>query len=164
MNPTKERARSAVGWTMKGLPWMLVLGVSTSLAYAMNTAAVGALSAARPRSDTVSTLAEDASNPCGLDVDGALYAGWDWWEPAGRSAFCRAETYPGVPGRNDMASRLTHVGPLQATITFVAPTDIRIDLYCATRRQQRSADANFVSAAEARTAYEQVCASAGSPE
>jgi len=80
------------------------------------------------------------------------------------TAFCRADTYPGVAGRNDIAAQLTRVGFLQATITYAASSDIRIDLYCPSSRQQRSVDADFVSAAVARQLYEQVCTVVGSSE
>jgi hypothetical protein len=146
------------------LPWLLVLGFSTSLAGLLNTAVVGALSTA-PRFDAVSTPGEFASDPCGLDADGALYAHWEWWLPAGRSAFCRAETYPGIAGRNEMLGQMTRAGSLQATITYGAPTGTQIDLYCSTSVQpQMSAGADFVSAAKARLLYRQVCRSVASPE
>lgn len=148
-------------WIKAGLPWVLVMALSTGVAYTLNTGAKRALSTNRS-SDPVSTGAQDGSNPCALDVDGALYTRLDWWLPAGRTAFCRAETYPGVPGHNEIANQLTRAGRIQATITFVAPLDVRIDLYCPASGQQRSSDANFVSAAEARQLYEQVCMLAGS--
>jgi hypothetical protein len=116
----------------------------------MNTAAVRARS-------TPSTAATSISNLCRLDVDGALYAGTDRWLPAGLSAFCHGEAYPGLPGRAELASQMASVGSLEATITFVAPTDIQLDLYCSRSLQQRSADADFVSAADAQDLYQQVC-------
>ncbi len=144
---------------------MLVLGISTSLAYMMNTAAVGALSAATQRSDAVSRIGEEVSNPCRLDADRALYARVDRWLPAARSAFCRAENYPWVPDRfrDEISGLLARTGPLEATITSVAPTGTRIDLYCPTGKQS-SAGANFVSVVEVREAYVRVCTSAASPD
>jgi hypothetical protein len=148
----------AAGWAKMGLPWVVALMLSTAIAYMMNTAAVRVLSTDRPY-DAVSTVAQDVSNLCALEVDGARYAGWDWWLPAGRSAFCSAETYPGVAGRNEMTSQLTHLGRLQATISFAAPTDIRIDLHCPNgSSQQRSADGDFISTTDVRALYKQVCA------
>jgi hypothetical protein len=175
MNQIQQLAGHSASRIKFWLPWMLVLALSTGVAYAMNTAAVTALSTNRP-SDTVPTVATDVSKLCGLDVDFALYADWDSWLPAGRSWFCRPQTLPGVPGPNNIASRLAVVGPLRATISFVAPiplagslrgyeSDIRIDLYCSTSLQQRSADgADFITAAEARHIYQQVCALAGSSD
>jgi hypothetical protein len=150
MNQIQELAGHSASRIKLWLPWMLVLALSTGVAYAMNTAVVTALSTNRP-SDTVPTVTRDVNKLCGLDVDFALYADWDSWLPAGRSWFCRPQTLPGVPGPNDIASHLAGVGPLRATISFVAPTplagslrgyerDIRIDLYCSTSLQQRSAD------------------------
>jgi hypothetical protein len=157
--PPHFAGRSA-SWIKAGLPWVLALALSSGVAYMMNTAVVRALSTNRA-SDAVSIVAQDMSNPCALDVDDALYAGSDVWQPAGRSTFCRAERYPGDSGRKDSASQLARVGPLLATITFAAPTDIRIDLYCSTRTRQRSAEA-FMSAVDARHMHEQVCLSTGS--
>jgi hypothetical protein len=160
MNKPQHLAGRSASWIKTGLPWMVALALSTGVAYMMNVAVVRALSTNRS-SNAVSIVAQDVSNPCALDVDDALYASSDEWQPAGRSAFCRAERYPGDSGRKDIASQLARLGPLQATITFAAPTNIRIDLYCSTRIRQRSVEANFVSAADVRHFYEQVCTSTG---
>jgi hypothetical protein len=131
-----------------------------SVAYAIAAAATRALPAT-PSNEVRG--AEGLRDPCALDVDGALYSGYEWWLPAGRSASCRAETYPGLPGPRDLAAQASHLGPLQATLTLASPTDMRIDLYCQTSmRQQRSADGDFISAAGARGLYEQVCTSGAS--
>src|SRR5262249_3782573 len=127
----------------------------TGVAYLMNTAAVRALSTNKVWAG-VSAAAPDVSNTCTLDAHGALYAGWDWWFPAGKSAFCRDETYPGEPGRKDINEPPTRIGPLRATITSGAPTDIRIDLSCLTGTRH-AADANYVSPEEARQLYDLVC-------
>ena len=162
MNST--HAGSGFGWMRKALPWLLVLAVSTSLAALVNTAVVGALPTG-PRSDAVFTPGEAASGPCGLDADGALYAQWDWWLPAGRSTICRAKTYPGIGGPDELETLLARAGRLQATITFVDPTVIQIDLYCSTSVQRQMSDGtDYMSAAEARALYDQVCASRGSRE
>jgi hypothetical protein len=142
-------------WIQKALPWVGVVALSISFAYALNTAAAGAFSAL-PSQTTLGADGE-AIYPCTLDADGALYAGWDSWMPAGKSAFCRGQTYPGVAGRNEMATQLGRGGRLLTSITFVAPTDIRVDLYCPAGSTQRSFDAEFVAAAEVRDLYKQVC-------
>jgi hypothetical protein len=145
-------------WIGRGLPWVFVFGLSAGVAGAIDVAATRMLPAP-PLSELAS--ADDVRNPCALDVDGALYGGYQWWLPAGRSASCRAETYPGLPGSRDLAAQASHLGRLQVTLTFAGPTDMRIDLYCQTStRQQRSADGDFISAADARELYEQVCTSA----
>jgi hypothetical protein len=139
------------------LPWLLTMALSISLAFALNTATrqaqlTGASSAGF-------SVFEPVDNLCALDVDGALYAGWDSWLPAGRTRFCTADEYPGVGGRKEMNGQLTRVGVLQATIIFKASTDILINLHCLAGLQQRSVDANFVPVAEARDLYHRVCAS-----
>jgi hypothetical protein len=109
-------------WIKAGLPWVLALALSSGVACMMNTAVVQALSTNRA-SDAASIVAQDMSIPCALDVDDALYAGSDVWQPAGRSTFCRAERYPGDSGRKDGASQLVRVGPLLATIpSLLQPT------------------------------------------
>jgi hypothetical protein len=144
-------------WIGRGLPWALVLGLSAGVAVAIDTAATRALPAP---SASEGARVDDTRNPCALDVDGALYGEYEWWLPAGRSAFCRAETYPGIPGPRDLAAQASRLGPLQATLTFASPTDMRIDLYCQTStRQQRPADGDFISATDARELYEHVCTS-----
>ena len=151
-----KRAGEEAGWIRKIVPWAVILALSSSLAYVMNTAAVGALSAEPPTAANATT-AEGAANPCALDADGALYARWDRWIPAGRSGFCRGDTYPGVAGRNDVASQLRDAGGIQATVTFLAPTDTRVNLYCAASSHQTSTEADFVSATDARLLYARVC-------
>jgi hypothetical protein len=134
-----------------------VFGLSVSVAYAIDAAATRALPVT-PSSEV--TGAEGLRDPCALDVDGALYSGYEWWLPAGRSAGCRTETYPGLPGARDLAAQASHLGPLQAALTFASATVMRIDVYCQTSmRQQRSADGDFISAAGARELYEQFCTS-----
>jgi hypothetical protein len=125
----------------------------------MNTAAVGALTA-EPPPVANATTAEGAANPCALDADGALYARWDRWIPAGRSKFCRGDTYPGVAGRSDVGSQLRDAGAIQATVTFLAPSDTRVNIYCAASRHQTSTEADFVSVADARLLYARVCTAA----
>ena len=160
MEPTNRLVGIVVGVLRWALPWVFVLALSTGVAYAMNTAAVRAVST-NGRTDVVSAGVRDVRNVCAQDVDRALYDRLDRWLPAGRSEFCRAETYSGEPGPYESARQLSYAGPLQATITFVGPNNVRIDLYCLTSSQQRSADADFVSAAEARHLYDLVCTQAG---
>ena len=151
-----QRAGEEAGWIRKIVPWAVILALSSGLASVMNTATVGALSAEPPPAVSATT-AEGAANPCAVDADGALYARWDRWIPAGRSGFCRGDTYPGVAGRNDVASQLRVAGRIQATVTFPAPTDTRVNLYCAASSHQTSTEADFVSAADARLLYARVC-------
>ena len=84
------------------LAWVSLLALSTSLAYALNTGTIGALSADSRAADSraaddglQSTLYVsecrsnpecdgDASDPCALDTDGVLYVGSNRWLPAGR--------------------------------------------------------------------------------
>jgi hypothetical protein len=156
MNQTRLPVSGVAHWTQKALPWAGVLALAMSLAYAMNVAVVGAFSATPPSPATPGAAGE-AINPCTLDADGALYSRWDWWQPAGKTTFCRGQDYPGVAGRAEMAMQLGPAGRLLASITFVAPGDTRVDLYCATSTIQRSSDAEFVAPAETRDLYEQVC-------
>ena len=72
------------------------------------------------------------------------------------TAIVKHKTYPGEPGRKDINEPPTRIGPLLATITFVAPTDVRIDLYCLTGAKH-AADSSFVSTQEARHLYDLVC-------
>jgi hypothetical protein len=150
-----------VGWAKTGMPWLLALVVSTSLAYLFNAAAIGSLSAATPQSELGSTVDEDARDPCRLDVDGALYATVDWWLPGGRSAYCSARANPALPDRyrDWIVDRLAHAGNLEATITVADLGNIHIELYCANGSQSRqiSAHADSTSAAGTHALYERVC-------
>src|SRR5438132_1480449 len=137
-----QGAGEEAGWIRKTVPWAVILALSASLAHVITTAAVGALSAEPPPAVSATTV-EGAANPCALDADGALYARWDRWIPAGRSGFCRGDTYPGVAGRNDVASQLRDAGRIEATVTFLAPTDTRVNLYCAASSHQTSTEADF---------------------
>jgi hypothetical protein len=160
MDNVQHSGVRALRWIGKGLPWVFVLGLSAGVAYAIDATATRALPA------TASSRVaggEDVKNPCALDVDGALYGGYQWWIPAGRSAACRTETYPGVPGPRDLAAQASRLGMLQATLTVASPAEMRIDLYCQTgRSEQRFADGDFISAAGARAIYEEVCTSGSS--
>jgi hypothetical protein len=156
VNQTPLAVGTVARWSQNALPWAAVLTISMSLAYAMNTAAVGALSPSQPP-ETARGAGREAINPCALDADGALYTSWEGWQPAGRTAFCRGETYPGVAGRTDMATQLAGAGRLLATITFAAGAEIRIDLNCPDGNTQRTLDAEFVPAAEIRDLYARVC-------
>jgi hypothetical protein len=62
-----------------------------------------------------------------VDADGTLYARWDGWIPAGRSGFCRGDLYPVVAGGNDVASQVRDAGGIEATVTFLAPADTRVN-------------------------------------
>ena len=74
MSPTHPRARSAACWTKTGLPWLVVLAISTGLALALTAAGARAVPGQRP-SDAVSNDAQEVINLCALHVDrGALYA------------------------------------------------------------------------------------------
>ena len=159
MSEPQHFAGRSASWIKAGLPWVLALALSSGVAYMMNTAVVRALSTSRP-SDAVSIVTRDVSDPCALDVDDALYAGSDVWQPAGRSMFCRAERYPGDSGRKDSASQLAHVGPLLATApSLLRPTS---GSTCTVQRAfgERSVEA-FVSTEEAPDLYEQVCTFTG---
>jgi hypothetical protein len=161
MKATRHLAEEVVHRVHTTLPWAVLLAISTSIGYAMNSAALGAASVYRD-SEALASAAENGADPCSLDADGVLYARWDWWLPAGKSAFCRAETYPGLTGRKEMASQLRRAGRMQATITFMAPTGTRVGLHCLTSSRQQSTTAAYVSAAEARVLFESVCSQAGS--
>ena len=161
MNQTYLQVGGLARCIHKALPWAGVLGLWMSLAYLTSTVVVAAFSGLPPSQATLGPGGE-AVNPCTLNTDGALYAGWEWWQPAGKTAFCRGENYPGVAGRAEMATQLSRGGRLLASITFEAPRDIRVELYCPTSSTQRSFDAEYVSAAEVRGLHEQVCTPAGS--
>src|SRR5438477_5979882 len=128
MSQVRRVAQPSVLLLNMALPWLVAMALSIGLAFALNTAARQAQLAGA--SSAGSSVSEPVDNLCGLDVDGALYAGWDSWLPAGRTRFCKADEYPGVAGRKEMNSQLTRVGVLQATIIFKSPTDILINLHC----------------------------------
>lgn len=73
MDATRERARSAVTWIERGLPWVVLLAISGGIALAINTAAARALPEL-PASDVASNDAHEVINLCALRVDGPLYA------------------------------------------------------------------------------------------
>jgi hypothetical protein len=157
MDNVQRWGARATRWIGKGLPWIFVLGLSASLAYAIDATATRALP---PTASSDVAGAENGKIPCALDADGALYGGYQWWIPAGRSAACRTETYPGLPGPRDLTAQARRLGVLQATLTFASPTEMHLNLYCQTgMNQQRLADGDFISAAGARELYEQVCTS-----
>jgi hypothetical protein len=161
MDHVQQAGDRVTRWIGRRLPWVFVFGLSVVVAGAIDSAATRALTAT-PSSEAVG--AEGVRDPCALDVDGVIYGGSQWWLPAGRSASCRSQSYPGLPEPRDLAAQASHLGPLQATLTFASPTDMRIDLYCqSSTMQQRSANGDFVSATEARQLYEQVCTSAAPP-
>jgi hypothetical protein len=147
-------ARRATFIVSTVLPWVVVVCLSTGLAYLLDTAASRVLSRGLPVASSTA-----GNDPCGLDVDGVLYAAGDHWLPAGRSAFCRAEHYPGVAGRDEMKDYVSRLGVLQAEITYVGSTEIHLDLYCPTAWKVQSIDADFVTVgvAEARELYAQAC-------
>jgi hypothetical protein len=149
------------------LAWVSLLALSTSLAYALNTGTIGALSADSRAADEglqsslyVSECRSnpecdgDASDPCALDTDGVLYAGSNRWLPAGRSAGCTDPTDPGAATPSEMAR---HAGRILATITYVAHTHSRVVLYCPNKMQPRPSEAFDLSAVEVRNLYELVC-------
>ena len=160
MGQAQQLCDHTAHWIGRGLPWILVIGLSAGIAYTINAAVTRALPTPTSSDAVLAGAPEDEPNPCALDVDGALYGDYDWWLPAGRSTVCRAESYPGLPGRRDLARQASRQGPLRATVTFAGPTEIRIDLYCQTgTRQQRTASGDFFSAADARVLYAQACVS-----
>jgi hypothetical protein len=160
MDNKQHQGVRATRWIGKGLPWVLILGLSAGVGYAIDAAAARTLPAT---ASSEVARADDVKNPCLLDVDGALYGGYQWWIPAGRSAGCRTETYPGVPGPRDLAAQASRLGILQATLSFASPAEMRIGLYCQNgTSQQRLADGDFISAADAHELYEQVCTSGAS--
>jgi hypothetical protein len=68
-----------------------------------------------------------------------------------------------MPGPRDLAAQASRLGTLQATLTFASSGGMRIDLYCQTgTSQQRLPDGDFISAADARELYKQVCTSSAS--
>jgi hypothetical protein len=157
MDDVQHSGVRATRWIGKGLPWIFVLGLSAGVAYAIDATAMRALPSTAP-SEVAG--AKDVKSPCALDVDGALYAGYQWWIPAGRSAACRTQTYPGLPGPRDLAAQASRLGMLQATLTFASPGEMRIDLYCQNgTTQQRSTSGDLISPVDARELYEQVCTS-----
>src|SRR5215472_9403345 len=146
MGQAQQLCDHTAHWIGRGLPWILVIGLSAGIAYTINAAAMRALPTPTSSDAVLAGAPEDEPNPCALDVDGALYGDYDWWLPAGRSTVCRAESYPGLPGRRDLVRQASRQGPLRATVTFASPTDIRIDLYCQTgTRQQRTTSGDFFS-------------------
>jgi hypothetical protein len=149
------------------LAWVSLLTIWTSLAYALNTGAIGALSSeprvAHDGLQSTFYVSEcrgnpecdsDASDPCALDTDGALYAGSNRWLPAGRSAGCTAPTDPGAATPSEMAR---HAGRILATITYVAHTYSRVVLYCPNKTLPRQPEAFDLSAVEVRNRYELAC-------
>jgi hypothetical protein len=149
------------------LAWVSLLALSTSLAYALNTGAIAAVSAGPRTIDDglqsalyVSECRSNpecdghASDPCALDADGALYAHSNRWLPAGRSAGCTDPIDSGVATPSEMAR---HVGRILATITNVAHTHSRVVLYCANNVQPRPSEPLHISAVEVRNLYGLVC-------
>src|SRR5207244_5503618 len=112
-------------WIGRGLPWVFVFGLSAGVAGAIDSAATRALPAP---SASEGARADDIRNPCALDVDGALYGGYEWWLPAGRSAICRPDAYPGLPGPGPRAAHARHPGTLPATLPFASPPHTHIPL------------------------------------
>jgi hypothetical protein len=96
-NRTGQRAFQWAGLTALSrriklvMPWMLVLAISNGVAFALNSAVVRALSPSLHPVDDLSPTVD----PCAMDVDGVLYAGWELWLPRGRSQYCRLGIDPG---------------------------------------------------------------------
>src|SRR5258708_39549460 len=115
MNHTPGLLRATVRGTLRGLPWLSVLAISASIAYALTAAAAGipsardaqtTISAAQPPAHALVTAGAGGSITSTAAVDGAgsgeacdttggrlLYVGLGSWVPGARGRRCPA----GIP-------------------------------------------------------------------